>query len=301
MNPHRLRAYIYLIVVSIIWGVAGVVIKFSLDGFPPLIFLSYRFFISSLIALIFFIQVRPTFDRRVFWMFLLYAFLNSTVGLGLLFFGFDKTTAIDATLISMTAPLLTTLAGVFFLNERVTKIEKIGMGIAFLGTLITILEPILRMNDGTGGFIGNLLAFLSILVGVVVALLAKKIMRRGVRPDTAAHFSFLVGFLTITPITLLVYSPSEIFETFQNAALAHHLGVFYLAILSGTIAYILWMKAQKTIEVSEASIFTYLNPIFATPLAVIWLHEKITPFFILGAIVITVGVIIAEWKKKRYN
>ncbi|NTV79075.1 MAG: EamA family transporter [Clostridiales bacterium] len=42
-------------------------------------------------------------------------------------------------------------------------------------------------------------------------------------------------------------------------------------------------------------------PIFAAPLAVIWLGEKITPVFIIGAIIIAVGVFIAEVKKKRYN
>ena len=50
----RFTAYFLLLIVSVIWGVAGPVIKFTLHDFPPLIFLSYRFAISGTIALVLF-------------------------------------------------------------------------------------------------------------------------------------------------------------------------------------------------------------------------------------------------------
>lgn len=74
-----------------------------------------------------------------------------------------------------------------------------------------------------------------------------------------------------------------------------------MALLSGSLAYFLFNKAQKTIEIGEASLFAYLYPIFSTPLAVLWLGEKITPIFMVGAIIIALGVFVAEVKKNRYN
>ncbi|KKT66330.1 MAG: hypothetical protein UW61_C0028G0007 [Candidatus Curtissbacteria bacterium GW2011_GWC1_44_33] len=104
MNPYRLRAYLLLLIVSVIWGVAGPVIKFTLGGFDPLIFLTYRFAISAAVSLltVLFIGFRLPKDKKIIKLALLYGFLTSTVALGLLFFGFDETTAIDATLISAT-------------------------------------------------------------------------------------------------------------------------------------------------------------------------------------------------------
>ncbi len=78
-----------------------------------------------------------------------------------------------------------------------------------------------------------------------------------------------------------------------------HLGVWYMALLSGTLAYTLQNRAMQTIEVGEASIFGYLMPIWAAPLAFWWLGEKITIPFIIGACVIAIGVVIAESKKNR--
>jgi drug/metabolite transporter (DMT)-like permease len=34
MNPHRFKAYIYLLIMAAIWGAAGPVIKFTLQGIP---------------------------------------------------------------------------------------------------------------------------------------------------------------------------------------------------------------------------------------------------------------------------
>lgn len=79
------------------------------------------------------------------------------------------------------------------------------------------------------------------------------------------------------------------------------MGVLYMALFSGSLAYYLSNKAQKTIEIGEQSLFSYLNPLFSIPLAVFWLGETITPLFIAGSVVVTAGVIIAETKKKVFN
>ena len=207
MNPYRLRAYILLLIVTLIWAVAGPVIKFTLGGFDPLIFLTYRFAISAAVSLltVLFIGFRLPKDKKIIKLALLYGFLTSTVALGLLFFGFDETTAIDATLISATGPLFISAGGLLFLKERVTLREKAGMGIAFVGTAITIAEPVLRGSNGFAGLGGNLLVFASILVGVATAIFAKILLRNELAPVMATNLSFWVGFLTLAPIAAIVH------------------------------------------------------------------------------------------------
>ena len=300
MNSYRLRAYLLLLIVSVIWGVAGPVIKFTLGGFDPLVFLTYRFAISAVASLItvLLIGFRLPKDKKIVKLSLFYGFLTSTVALGLLFFGFDKTTAIDATLISATGPLFISAGGLLFLKERVTLREKAGMGIAFVGTAITIAEPVLRGGNGFAGLGGNLLVFASILVGVATAIFAKILLRNELAPAMATNMAFWVGFLTLAPIAAVVHSPVGIIEQIKAAPLVFHLGVLFMALLSGNLAYTLWHRAQKTIEVGEVSVFAYLMPVFSAPLAVLWLGEKITFPFAVGAFVIILGVIIAEVKRK---
>lgn len=156
------------------------------------------------------------------------------------------------------------------------------------------------MNDGVTALEGNLLVLASVLVSTASAVLAKKVMRNEVNALAATNISFIVGFLTLIPFTLPQILASR-FQILSNVPLSYHLGVFYMAILSGTVGYYLWHKAEKSIEVSEVNLIAYLYPVFGTPLSVLWLKEKITLPFVIGSVIIAAGVILAEFKKKRYN
>ena len=85
----RIKAYLLLLLVSVIWGIASPVIKFTLFGIEPDLFLAYRFAISTLISIITFIimGVKLPKDFKLIGLIFLYGFLNSVVSLGFLFFG----------------------------------------------------------------------------------------------------------------------------------------------------------------------------------------------------------------------
>lgn len=302
MNPARKRAYIELLVVSLIWGMATPVIKYTLEGFSPAIFLTYRFFISAVIAVFFFIffGIKLPKDKKTLIFTLINGFLLTTVGLGLLFLGTDKTSSVDSNLISAMAPVTIAIAGVLFLKEHVTKRESIGLLIALAGTFVTIIEPVFKNGGNFAGLEGNLLVFASILVTTFTAVFSKKILRSGVDAETVTNLSFIVGFLTLAPFVLPQILSSK-FEVLTSVPLSYHLGVIYMAVLSGTLAYILWHRAEKSIEVSEVGLFAYLYPVFGIPLSIVWLNEKITLPIIIGSVIIVIGVFLAQFKKRRYN
>lgn len=294
----RIKAYIAILLATAIWGVASPIIKFTLGGIEPIPFLTYRFALSSIVGIFFFIFYGFHLPKKPITLFLLFiqALFSTSIALGLLFFGLKNTTVLEETLITLAVPVLTSTAGAYFLREHITKREKIGMGIALLGTLFTVFEPIL--NGGNMRFSGNILIFLYIIANIIPVLLTKKLLREGVSESTITHTSFMVGFLTFLPFVLANSSAFEFIKEIMGLDFKFHLGVWYMALLSGTLAYLLFNKAQKTIEVGDASVFAYLYPVFSAPLAVLWLGEKITSSFIIGGIVIVVGVVIAEAKGK---
>jgi drug/metabolite transporter (DMT)-like permease len=300
MNHSRLKAYILLIIVTIIWALAEPIIKFTLGGFSPLIFLTYRFGLASIVSVACFLifGFRIPKDTKTRWEILLYGLVTSTFSLGLLFFGLQNTTVLNTLLITLINPLLVSIAGVKFLQEHVTLKEKIGMGIAFIGTVLTVVEPLLENGSSLTRLSGNIMVVLYLIFAAIGVILGKKLLRKDVDPLTLTNTAFIVGFVTLLPFALPQIISSN-FRVITSPSIPYHLGVFYMAFLSGTLAYLLSNKAQKTIEVGEAAVFSYLYPIFATPLAVLWLGEKITPFFIIGGVIIAVGVAVAEIKKRR--
>lgn len=302
MSKSRLTAYLYLILVAAIWGAAGPVIKFTLGAISPLVFLAYRFTISAAVSVVF-MTLKGTKlpkNKKTLLTLILFGFLTSTVALGLLFLGLDKTTVLDVTVLALFGPLLIVLAGLFFLKEHITLREKLGIAIAIAGFATVIFGPLLR-NNGNSGLSGNFIIVIFLLVNSASALLAKILVRKKVAPITLANVSFIIGFLTLTPFVVFTQGPTQIITSLKALHPVFHLGVLYMALLSGNLAYTLWARGQRSIEISEAALFTYLQPIFAAPLAVLWLKEEITTPFVAGAIIISIGIIVAEYKKSHRN
>jgi drug/metabolite transporter (DMT)-like permease len=69
-----------------------------------------------------------------------------------------------------------------------------------------------------------------------------------------------------------------------------------MALISGTLAYFLFIRGERSIEAGEAGLFAYLQPLFTVPLAILWLGERVTPAFIIGATIVGIGVYVAEKK-----
>jgi drug/metabolite transporter (DMT)-like permease len=113
------------------------------------------------------------------------------------------------------------------------------------------------------------------------------------------NLAFIIGALTLIPITLFTYGTPNVINMIIALPFKYHLGVWYMALLSGNLAYFLYVRGQKSIEVSEAVLFNYLQPVFMVPLAIFWLHESLTASFIIGGIIITIGLMVAETKRRN--
>lgn len=301
MTIYRLRAYTYLLIVALIWGFAGPVIKLVLRDLPWDLFLAYRFLISSLVALPFVLrgQMKVLKKFGLFVLIFIYAVASTSAGLGFLFAGTAKTTLVSMSLITLFGPVLTILAGYFILKDRITWLEKIGIAITFLGSFLIIIEPAIKYNRIQGELGGNLLILLHLTLVTISAIILKKLLRRGVSPVFLANISFIIGLLTLIPVSLQLRPFAQNIAILTDLSLPYHAGVWYMALLSGTLAYSLSNIAQKSIEVSELAVFGYLYPIISAILAVLLLKESVTPMSYFGGGMALVGIFIAEVKRKR--
>lgn len=297
MTKKRLTAYLVLTLVSLLWGIASPVIKYTLNYLSPYSFLFWRFLLTSIIFLpffLYFLRKQPIKLKDLPWLVFL-GFLGTPLTLILLFVGYEKTTSMDGVLISATAPIFITIGGALLLKEKVTKIERIGLIIAVIGSLITISQPIFEGNIFKGSLYGNFLVFLSVIAWVVYVLFYKMKSLK-YHPLISTSIGFFVGLLSMIPLVLLTNSSS-----YHLSPITYHpnalMGILYMVIFSSVIAYTLYEYGLSLIEASESSLFAYLQPIFAAPIALWWLGEKISLPFILGATVIAIGVFVSEMVK----
>ena len=301
VGKERIRSYIFLLIVAAIWGIAGPVIKYTLPDFTPMIFLTYRLFVSSILMLPIAWVLKPKFptSRREIIMLSIAGLFGTTFNLGLLFYGLNLSNVLDATIIGNTSPIFVILGGVFFLREKVNKKELLGIIVTLLGTLIIIVQPLFDKGFvGTSSLLGNIFLTLANITWVVYIVITKTELRHKIDIFLITTYMFILGFITSLPFALFeAKGLNNLLLIVSLAPFKAHLGVWYLAVLSGSLGYFLYQEGQKKIEASEATLFGYLSPLFSTPLAVFWLKEKITTTFIIGTLITATGVFIAEYRR----
>jgi drug/metabolite transporter (DMT)-like permease len=297
MKP-KLTAYLLLILATGLWGIGGPIIKYSFNYTTPFEFLLWRFVAVSLIStpiFIWYLRKNPIAPRDIPKVIAL-GFFGSILNLALSFVALDKTSVIEVTIIGSLNPMLVALAGSLFLGENIGKGKKIGIALAIAGSVVAVANPLLdgELNKGQSLF-GNVLIILSGVCWVFFVLLAKKWVTSSIKPfHTVVISSYVaaVGFFILSsfqlnslPTLSPLFSPSIY-------------GILYMAIFGSIIGYTAYNIALKYMPISEADIFSYLSPLWSIPLAVFWLKERFDPALIVSAILIVIGVYMAE-KKER--
>lgn len=299
MDKKNLAAIVAMLITTAIWGFAGPVIKATLSYYPPFTLLFWRFFMVVIFTLpwyLWYLGSHPLKKRDL--LFLSFdGVLATTINLGLIFIGFNNTSAIEGTLISALSPIFIILLGWLFLKEKVNKLEIVGLAVVIIGSIITIVQPIFF----DGGFtlkntFGNLMIILADIEWAFYILLVKKNADKYHSLQITLHGS-IIAFLTFIPLAIWEnhgHLPSLDLLVSNGTSFW---GIFYMAIFSYFIGYFLFNWAMSRMDMSRGSIFSYLQPVFAAPVAVLWLKEPLTLPFLVGALIITVGVILSEWKK----
>jgi drug/metabolite transporter (DMT)-like permease len=297
MPTSRKHAYIALIIAMILWGAALPLVKPALSIITPAQFLALRY----LSAVIFFIPLLiPTlkdFSPKIPYKIIIITSFISIISLLLLYSGLERTTSIEAALIANTSPILITLAGIIFLKEREEAHEWAGLVISVLGTLLILIAPVFYEKTGLAfqSYLGNALIVLFMILDVIAILIIKQKLSH-----VPKKVITLISVLISAPIFILIaYLQSGIPSI---ATLTHPsvlIAVLYMGFFGTAIAFSLVYYGYSKIEASEATLFTYLQPLIYVPLATFWLKEPLVPIQVIGLLLVIVGVAVAEYRPQK--
>lgn len=289
MESGKIRiAILGLILANIIWGASFPIYKWTLEVVPPFTFAFLRFFLGALILLPFVYKtLKIAKEDRLKVIFV--SFIGITILIPLIFFGLRLTPSINAPIIFALGPIFLIIAAVVFLKENLRAKALAGTIISLLGVLGIILRPVLE-EGLTGGVLGNLLLFLATLISVTTVVMLKGLTKRN-NFVTLGFWIFLIGSLPLLPLVFMESQSFNLNTGFNTQAL---IGVAYGVIFSTVIAHTLLIYGLRYIKASEVGVFTYVDPIAAILIAIPLLGEVITLPYIIGAMLVFLGIFIAE-------
>ena len=277
-----------------IWGTTFVATKvLMLNGLSPAQIFTLRFTIAYVLMLCF-------NHRRLFcdtWKDEAKMALLGITGGSLYFLSENEamnyTTTTNTSLIVCSCPLFATLLVrlVYRDSNRINGIQLLGSLLAFVGMIIVVLNGrfVLHLSP-----VGDALAFTACMCWAIYSLLMK-----AVSGDYSAAFItrkvFFYGVLTILPYYLFIPGLPE-WEVFTRPQVIGNL--LFLGCLASMICFLTWNWCIAKLGAVKATNWVYFNPITTMIFASWVLGEKITPYFLMGAACILVGMYVAD-KKTR--
>lgn len=283
-------AILALILANIIWGAASPIFKWALQDIPLFTLAYFRFFGASI--LLFPLAARRNLIiQKVDWLKLVgLAFSGITINIIFFFLGLTKAPSINAPIIASSGPILLILASIIFLKERPKRKTLIGTSVSLIGVVTIIARPLLEAGFDFSAVAGNLFFLIATVGAVAHTILAKELVEH-YSAWVLTFWAFVIGSFTFLPFFVA--------ETVTNAGLVTldirgWTGLIFGILLSSTLAYSIYQWAIKQIHASEVGVFTYIDPVIATVIAIPLLGEVITPLFILGSFFVFAGIFVAE-------
>lgn len=277
-----------------VWGTTFVATKvLMLNGLSPAQIFTLRFVIAYVLMLSF-------NHRRLFsdnWRDELQMVLLGITGGSLYFLSENEalnfTTTTNTSLIVCSCPLFATLLVrlVYRDSARINSLQLAGSLLAFAGMIIVVLNGrfVLHLSPA-----GDALAFTACLCWAVYSLLMKMVSAK----YSAAFITrkvFFYGVLTVLPYYLFVpgLPPAEVFT--RPAVIGN---LLFLGVMASMVCFLTWNWCISKLGAVKATNWVYFNPITTMIFASWVLGEKITPYFLLGAVCILVGMYVADRKTK---
>ncbi len=211
--------------------------------------------------------------------------------------GVEHSLASNASVITLTIPVLTAVMAALLLQEKMTMLRWLSFGLAICGVLI-VSEVDLRSADIFRGsyLAGNLLILASCLGSAYNNTYSKKLLEV-LNPLELLVYSFLVADIELF-ILVMIFERSA-FGRMPSLGASVWLSLLAIAVFSLSVSMMLYFWVIQRIEVMQASLSIYLLPVFGVLFSALLLHERITPQLLAGGALVFVATFLITVQEER--
>ncbi|TXD83755.1 EamA family transporter [Subsaximicrobium wynnwilliamsii] len=286
------KKWIYLLLLSLIWGSSFILIKKSLLGLSPFQLGALRTIISGVVLLCFGYGRLKTIERKSWKWVVLSGFLGSFIPAFLFAIAETEIDSAITSILNSLVPLNTLLLGFAIFKIASTKRQILGVIIGFVGTSMLIFKGA-ELNPDQNYLYAGFVIISTIMYGLNANIIKNYLQE--VKPLAIAAGSYVV--IIIPAILILIGSDFFTSETF--AAPNFKMAMLYVSLLSifGTaLAKVVFNSLIQMATPVFASSVTYLMPVVA--LAWGLLDGETFGFMqLLASAVILLGVFLANKRK----
>ena len=107
---------------------------------------------------------------------------------------------------------------------------------------------------------------------------------------TITFYAMLFGSILLLPSPIIEHAPGLQSLSTNTLGLLIFLGVF-----GGALGFSLWTAALRQLSPTQVSVYINLNPLSATALGALVLHERLSAVFVAVFLTVALGVVMVNW------
>ncbi|MCG2841728.1 DMT family transporter [Sandaracinobacter sp. RS1-74] len=276
-----------LIALAAVWGGSFFFNGVAVRELPVFTVVVSRVALAALILLLILkLQEKPMpRDRRIWLAFFGMGLLNNVIPFSLIVWGQQHIASAVASILNASTPLFTVVFAHFLTSEeKMTGGKLVGVVIGFVGVAVMIGFDALQ-SLGTN-VVAQLMCLAAAVSYAFAGIFGRRFRTMGVTPMTTATGQVIASSILLLPLMLIIDRPWAL-DTPSMAAIGALIGV---AALSTALAYILYFRILSTAGATNLLLVTFLIPVSAIILGVLFLNESLLPKHIAGMALIGVGL-----------
>lgn len=280
------REWLLLLLLSALWGGSFFFFKVLVAELPPFTVVLGRVGLAALaLNLLLLVRRDPMpVSPRLWGQFAVMGVLNNVVPFTLIVFGETRISSGLASILNATTPIFTVLAAHLWTdNEKLSWSKGAGVLFGFLGVAV-LIGPAALGGMGRGGLIGDAACLLAALSYSFAGIYGRRF--RGIAPLKIATGQITASTLVLIPLAALADRPWTLAAP-SAQAWAAFAGI---ALLCTALAYIIYFRILAVAGATNLLLVTFLLPISALLLGVLFLHETIHWESMAGMVLIGAGL-----------
>jgi drug/metabolite transporter (DMT)-like permease len=197
-----------------------------------------------------------------------------------------------ASLIIATIPILILIFSIIFLKEQISFKKIFGISLALCGVIVISIWGTEDASIEIEYIYAALAVILAAIMGAFYTISGKKLLQRYNGLSLTAY-AMLFGSLGLIP-----FINKSLFDEVATMSTTSWIVIIFLGVCSTVIGYVIWYVALKMKTASELSVYLYIIPVFSTVFSYFLFDDKITVLYVLGGILVIVGLFIVNTKNK---
>ena len=292
------RAWVMLIVLSVLWGGSFFFVGVAVADLPPLTIVTLRVGIAAIalwgFALV--MGLRPPKSLGVWAAFLGMGLLNNVIPFVFIVWGQTQIASGLASILNAATPIFTVVVASMFLpDERATPLKIVGVVVGFIGVVVMIGLPAI---DGDNSLLAQLAIIAATVSYAFAGVYGRRFKAMTINPMITAAGQVTASALVLAPIALIVDGPLDIAAPSMRTWGA----IVGLAVLSTAVAYVLYFKILESAGATNLLLVTLLVPVSAILLGSLFLNESLEAVHFVGMALIALGLSAIDgrlWRRSK--